>query len=329
MVKSGESEREAAARSDELFEDGDIVAAGGKNHSEIRIKQKKSWVPVVFILPALAFLILFNYVPMYGILIAFQDYVPGDDFLSANTIWIGWQNFSMFFGATNFWQLIANTFILNILGFIIGFPLPIIVALLLNSSINKSMSKVMQTIFIAPNFISLVVMVGILYLFFGTTGFVNNVLESLGLERYSFFLEAGAFRPLYTLSGVWQGFGWSAIIYIAALSGVDPTLHEAAQIDGAGTFRCFIHVVLPVCQPILGAAVALSFADCWNLVEQPLTYLTTHTELYPLSVVFNQLTQQSTGVEFAGAALYTLPALLIYLYFQNDILEGVQLTELK
>ena len=99
--------------------------------------------------------------------------------------------------------------------------------------------------------------------------------------------------------------------------------------DGAGTLRCFIHVVLPVCQPILGAAVALSFADCWNLVEQPLTYLTTHTELYPLSVVFNQLTQQSTGVEFAGAALYTLPALLIYLYFQNDILEGVQLTELK
>lgn len=137
------------------------------------------------------------------------------------------------FRRNEFWQLIANTFILNILGFIIGFPLPIIVALLLNSSINKSMSKVMQTIFIAPNFISLVVMVGILYLFFGTTGFVNNVLESLGLERYSFFLEAGAFRPLYTLSGVWQGFGWSAIIYIAALSGVDPTLHEAAKISTA------------------------------------------------------------------------------------------------
>ena len=99
--------------------------------------------------------------------------------------------------------------------------------------------------------------------------------------------------------------------------GLPGDMIEAAQIDGAGTLRCFIHVVLPVCQPILGAAVALS------------TYLTTHTELYPLSVVFNQLTQQSTGVEFAGAALYTLPALLIYLYFQNDILEGVQLTELK
>lgn len=106
-------------------------------------------------------------------------------------------------------------------------------------------------------------------------------------------------------------------------------MFEAAQIDGAGTWHCFVHVALPVCRPVLGAAVALSFADCWNLVEQPLTYLTTRTDLYPLSVVFNQLTRQSTGVEFAGAALYTLPALFIYLYFQQDILEGVQLTELK
>ena len=114
--------------------------------------------------------------------------------------------------------------------------------------------------------------------------------------------------------------------YMVSLPG---DMIEAAQIDGAGTWRCFIHVVLPVCRPVLGAAVALSFADCWNLIEQPLTYLTTRTDLYPLSVVFNQLTEKSTGVEFAGAALYTLPALCIYLYFQADILEGVQLTELK
>lgn len=111
--------------------------------------------------------------------------------------------------------------------------------------------------------------------------------------------------------------------------GLPGEMIEAAQIDGAGTMRCFLYVVLPVCRPILGAAAALSFADCWNLVEQPLTYLTTHTELYPLSVVFNQLTQKSTGVEFAGAALYTLPALMVYFFFQQDILEGVQLTELK
>ena len=162
-------------------------------------------------------------------------------------------------------------------------------------------------------------------------GQVNAVLEGLGLGFLQQSWIADPNVALYALAGIniFQWTGFSFLLYQAALSQIDVNSLEAAQIDGAGTLRCFIHVVLPVCQPILGAAVALSFADCWNLVEQPLTYLTTHTELYPLSVVFNQLTQQSTGVEFAGAALYTLPALLIYLYFQNDILEGVQLTELK
>ena len=111
--------------------------------------------------------------------------------------------------------------------------------------------------------------------------------------------------------------------------GLPRELLEAAEVDGAGTFRCFIHVALPVCRPILGAAVALSFADCWNLVEQPLTYLAGQAQLMPLSVMFNQLTENPSGVEFAGAALYILPALLIYLYFQKDILSGIQLTELK
>ena len=103
---------------------------------------------------------------------------------------------------------------------------------------------------------------------------------------------------------------------------------EAGQMDGAGTMRTFVHVVLPVCRPILGAAAALSFADCWNLVEQPLVYLT-DTNLQPLSVMFNQMNEQSTAVAFAGAALYLLPMLLVYLYFQDDILLGVQLSELK
>ena len=111
--------------------------------------------------------------------------------------------------------------------------------------------------------------------------------------------------------------------------GLPKEIIEAAEVDGAGTFRCFIHVALPVCRPILGAAIALSFADCRNMVEQPLTYLAEQTQLMPLSVMFNQLTENSTGVEFAGAALYIIPALLVYLYFQKDILSGIQLTELK
>ena len=114
--------------------------------------------------------------------------------------------------------------------------------------------------------------------------------------------------------------------YMVSLPG---DMLEAAQIDGAGTWRCFIHVVLPVCRPVLGAAVALSFADCWNLVEQPMTYLSQRTELQPLSVMFNQLVSESTGVEFAGAVIYMLPALFVYLYFLEDILSGIQLTELK
>ena len=111
--------------------------------------------------------------------------------------------------------------------------------------------------------------------------------------------------------------------------GLPNDMIEAAQIDGAGTLRCFVHVVMPVCQPILGAAIALSFADCWNLVEQPMTYLSQRTDLQPLSVMFNQLVQNSTGLEFAGATIYILPALFVYLFFLKDILTGVQLTEMK
>lgn len=111
--------------------------------------------------------------------------------------------------------------------------------------------------------------------------------------------------------------------------GLPGELIEAGMMDGAGTFRCFLHVILPVCRPILGAAVALSFADCWNLVEQPLVYLAERADLQPLSVTFNQISESGKEVAFAGAALYILPALFIYLYFQEDILLGIQLSELK
>lgn len=106
-------------------------------------------------------------------------------------------------------------------------------------------------------------------------------------------------------------------------------LFEAAQIDGAGPIRCYFHIALPVSKAIIGAAVALSFADCWNMVEQPLVFLPMRDDLHPLSVAFNQLSQESTGIEFAGATLYILPALMIYLFFQKDIMTGIQLSEMK
>ena len=126
---------------------------------------------------------------------------------------------------------------------------------------------------------------------------------------------------------------WFAPFYVFLLrqfmAGLPNELFEAAQVDGAGTIRCYFHIALPVCRPAIGAALALSFADCWNLVEQPMTYLSQSTQLQPLSVMFNQLVSVSSGVEFAGAVIYILPALFVYLYFLEDILSGIQLTELK
>ena len=126
---------------------------------------------------------------------------------------------------------------------------------------------------------------------------------------------------------------WFAPFYIFLIRqfmvGLPNELIEAAEMDGAGTWSTFLRVILPVCRPILGAAAALSFAESWNLVEQPLTYLSTRQDLQPLSTMFNQLARENTGFEFAGAALYILPALFVYLFFQEDILSGIQLTELK
>lgn len=142
-------------------------------------------------------------------------------------------------------------------------------------------------------------------------------------------------RSLGLLNTVWSVVlpMWFAPFYIFLVRqfmvSLPGELIEAASIDGAGTMRVYLRIILPVCRPILGAAAALSFADCWNLVEQPLTYLTQAPQLQPLSTMFNQLASENTGFEFAGAALYILPALFVYMFFQEDILSGIQLTEMK
>ncbi len=221
-----------------------------------RMKQNAPWLLMVF--PAVLVVFLFNYLPIYGVLIAFQDFMPGDPILGPYTIWVGFHNFTRFFTDVQFWPLMKNTFILCILGFIIGFPLPIIISLCLNALKSRKSAKVLQTIFTAPHFISLVVMVGMLTLFFGRYGLVNNIIAEFGGERYSYFLENAAFRPMYILSSNWQDFGWSAIIYIAALSNVDPGLHEAAILDGASRFQRVIHVDFPAIMPMVSVMLIMS-----------------------------------------------------------------------
>ena len=221
-------------------------------------KLRENFPFLIMVLPAVVVVFLFNYLPIYGVLIAFQDFMPGDQIFSSSTIWVGFQNFTRFFTDVQFWPLMQNTFLLCIIGFFIGFPLPIIIALMLNSLKGKRTAKFLQTIFNGPHFISLVVLVGMLTLFFGRYGLVNNIIESLGGTRVSYFLESSAFRPMYILSSNWQDFGWSAIIYIAALSSVDPGQHEAAILDGASRFQRVLHVDLPAIMPMISVMLIMS-----------------------------------------------------------------------
>lgn len=222
------------------------------------LELRRNYPFLVMLIPAVVVVFLFSYLPIYGILIAFQDFMPGDDILSEYTIWVGFDNFKRFFSDVQFWPLMKNTFLLCIYGFIIGFPLPIIVALALNSVKHRKAAKWLQTLFTAPHFISLVVMVGMLQFFFGRYGLVNNIAASLGNDRTSFFLLSSVFRPMYILSSNWQDFGWSAVIYIAALSNVDPGQHEAAIIDGASRFQRVIHVDIPAIMPIISVMLIMS-----------------------------------------------------------------------
>ena len=227
--------------------------------------KRRGWI-LLFIIPAFVYVFIFCYLPMYGILVAFQDYMPGDSVVGADTNWVGWGNFETFFSNPNFLDYFFNTFLLCVFGFIVGFPLPIIVALLLNSLRSKKTKKGLQILYYAPHFISLVVMVGMLKLIFGSDGLLDQLSIKLGgdVNGLQLFLKPEAFRPLYIFSGNWQDFGWSAIIYLAALSGVDPSLHEAAKVDGASRFRRIFSVDLPAILPTIIMMMILSVGNLMN-----------------------------------------------------------------
>ena len=267
-------------------------------------KQLRESIPwLVLLLPAIVVVFLFNYMPIYGILIAFQDYMPGDPIISPLTHWIGFDNFVRFFNDVQFWPLMSNTFILCILGFIIGFPLPIIVALALNALKGKRTAKLLQTIFTAPHFISLVVLVGMLTLFFGRYGLVNNIAAALGGERISYFLESGAFRPMYILSSNWQDFGWSAIIYIAALSNVDPEQHEAAVIDGASRFQRILHIDFPAISTIVSVMLIMSIGGLMGVGYEKVLLMQTDGNLAKSEIIATYVYKKGlTGVPDQGYA---------------------------
>ncbi len=268
-----------------------------------RLQFKNNSPYLIMLIPAIVVVFLFNYLPIYGVLIAFQDFMPGDSVLSKFTIWVGWDNFKRFFTDVQFWPLMKNTFLLCIYGFIIGFPLPIIVALALNSVKNRKVAKWLQTIFTAPHFISLVVMVGMLQFFFGRYGLVNNITASLGGERLSYFLMPSVFRPMYILSSNWQDFGWSAVIYIAALSNVDPGQHEAAIIDGASRFQRVIHVDIPAIMPMISVMLIMSIGGLMGVGYEKALLMQTDGNLEVSELIATYVYKRGlTGVPNQGYA---------------------------
>lgn len=203
----------------------------------------------LLLIPALVYVLIFNYGPMYGIQIAFKNYKGALGI--QDSPWVGLKHFKDFFSGYYFWTLLKNTLSLSVYNLVVGFPIPIIVALILNET-GPKLKKSAQTILYAPHFISMVVLCGMIVTVFSKeSGVVNTILEALGMERVYFMGEPGAFRHLYVWSGVWQQMGWNAIIYIAALSSVDPSLHEAASIDGATRMQRIIHINIPTIMPTI------------------------------------------------------------------------------
>lgn len=217
-------------------------------------KIKKEWNRNKYIyflaIPLIAYYLVFHYGPMYGIVMAFQDYSIVDGI--SGSPFIGFDNFIKFFESHYFWRLIRNTLALSIQNIAWGFPAPLILALLLNEVKNRRFKKAVQTITYLPHFISLVVVCGMLHQFLSRDGFITSILASIGLvEKTNLLAVKEYFRTIYVASGIWQEIGWGTIIYLAALSGVDEQLYEAAAIDGAGRFRRLINVTLPSIAPTI------------------------------------------------------------------------------
>jgi putative aldouronate transport system permease protein len=204
---------------------------------------KKNYRVYLLFLPALLFYAIFCYAPMGGLIISFQNYSPARGIL--HSPWVGFKYFIEFFKSIFFFRLMRNTFMLNVYDILFGFPIPIILALILNEVVGRKFKSVVQTILYMPYFLSLVVLCGIIITFTSTEGVVNNITAIFGAAPKNYLLEAAWFKPIFIITNIWQYGGWSSIVYVAALAGVDPELYDAAYVDGCGRLRRLIHVTLP------------------------------------------------------------------------------------
>jgi putative aldouronate transport system permease protein len=228
---------------------------------EFKSKMKRQWPLFVLLAPSIIFVVLFCYIPIYGIIIGFTDYNPTMGSLF-NSNWIGFDNFSRFFSLYNCKDLIFNTLSLSVWGFIIMTPSSIILALMINEVRNKHFKQCVQTISYAPFFVSTVVLCGMVFNFCNVdNGLINKIITMLGGKKTAFMESAGAFNWIYQLSGLWQGIGWSSIIYVGTLSNVNPSVIEAAQIDGANRLKRIWYIKIPTLAPMISIMSIMSIGS--------------------------------------------------------------------
>ena len=231
-------------------------------------------------IPGLICIIMFRYVPMGGLAMAFQDYSLFKGITGSK--WVGFANFQKFFGDIYFFRILRNTFLLGLYNLLWSFPAPILLALCINEVKSNKFKRVTQTITYLPYFISVVIIVGIMRsLFASDTGVINRAITALGGESISFFNSSAYFRSLYIGSGIWQSVGYNSIIYLAAITGIDSQLYEAATIDGASHVKCIIHITLPSIVPTIAVLLTMSFGSILDvgfekvlLMYSPATYET-------------------------------------------------------
>ncbi|MDR1444037.1 MAG: ABC transporter permease subunit [Treponema sp.] len=256
----------------------------------------------LFCLPGIVITLIFHYWPLYGAQIAFRAYSARRGIWGSP--WVGWDHFIRFFNSPNAGLIIWNTFILSIYGLAASFPIPIILALLLNSFRHKGYTKVIQTVTYAPNFISTVVMCSMIIMFLSPrVGMVNKIIEILGGSSVNFMGERGIWRHIYVWTGVWQGMGWSSVVYFAALSGVNPEHHEAAIMDGATKLQRIIHIDLPTILPVAVMLLILSFGSLLSIgfekvyaLQNPLNLNVSEiisTYVYKLGILNNDMAYSS------------------------------------
>lgn len=232
---------------------------------------KRHWQLWVLALPAIIYFVIFNYLPMYGVQIAFKDFYAMKGITGSP--WVGLKHFERFFTSYQFKRLITNTLGISFYQLALGFPMPIALALILNQTKNQKFKKTVQTLTYAPHFISVVVMAGIIILFLSpTSGIFNHALRFFGFESINFMAKPEYFKTIYVLSGIWQNAGWGAVIYLAALSGISPSLYEAARIDGANKWHLIRFIDIPSIMPTATILLIMNVGRIMNVGFQK-TYL--------------------------------------------------------